>query len=68
MPIPTGTRHTEMSEYTVNVFRAGRNTRYLVAVHHGINAATPAAAIEVARMFHPPKAKGYSFEATGGAA
>lgn len=60
--------HTDMNNYTVNVFRRGRRARYLVAVHHAIRAASPQDAIEVARMFHPPKAVGLCFEAVGGAA
>lgn len=52
-----------MNNYTVNVFRAGRNSQYLVAVHHAIRADSAASAVEVARMFHPPKVKGYTFEA-----
>lgn len=55
-------------EFSVNVFRRGRMASYLVAAHHGIRAVSAEAAIEVARMFHPPKAVGLSFEAVGGAA
>jgi len=51
-----------MNEYTVNVFRRGRMASYLVAAHHGIRAASAEAAIETARLFHPPKAVGLIFE------
>ncbi len=49
-------------EFSVNVFRRGRMASYLVAAHHGIRAVSAEAAIETARLFHPPKAVGLRFE------
>lgn len=61
-------REAVMGTFSVNVFLRGRYASYLIAAHHGILAASAAAAVEAARMFYPPKAVGLCFEAVGGAA